>query len=320
MRWLKMSCLPILIALALALSANAESPNPERSGKQGKQTELVQQPAAQQPAPFASANPAYTPADAPTSNSKGNESEGGSVVMLIFVGVSAVATALIAWFNWQLVGVTDEMKKATADAAQAARESVQLSERALSIDRPMVRTESLEMKNFYDNSSNIRVAFRLKNWGKGPAFITGIQGILGVVDTDDIPGAAGEEPPPREFPVELDPLDMITIKVLADILMPEAVSEPLTIGLYLGMIDDDEDRAPRQRVMTPDLYAVLTDPFRESGHAIQFRVLVHYVDVAQNSYWTEFNWEYKPGSDADDRKFVLISYKDSQQRREKKKN
>jgi hypothetical protein len=40
--------------------------------------------------------------------------------MLWFVGLSAAATTLIDIFNWELVGVTHEMKQATVEATKSA--------------------------------------------------------------------------------------------------------------------------------------------------------------------------------------------------------
>src|SRR5260370_34832706 len=136
MRWLKICCLPILIALALALSVNAQSlsPRPEQGAEPTKHREFVQNPSKQQPTPFASTDLAHAPVETPTPKQKSDDSQSGSV-MLWFIGITTVATALIAWFNWQLVGVTHEMKEATREAAEAARQSAIAAHIALTGDK-----------------------------------------------------------------------------------------------------------------------------------------------------------------------------------------
>jgi hypothetical protein len=243
--------------------------------------------------------------------------------MIFFVGLTAVATFALAVFNFQLLGATHEMKKATVEAAQAAKESVLLSERSLSADRPMIRTETPELKNFYEQSQKINAVFRLKNWGKGPAFITEVQAILGIVDSLDLPYPVGAgERPPKEFPSDLPAEHMLTMKLENDVLLPTELSDRMTTGLYLPPKEEertDEDRVPHERGMTPKIFARLSDPFEWPDWTINLRVRISYVDVAQNPYWTEWNWMYRPGSDADDGTFLFSYYRDSQQGQKAKK-
>jgi hypothetical protein len=77
--------------------------------------------AVQQSSPLASRNPTPT-----LTGPAGGDAQNGSwttLLTLLCLIVSAVATALLAGFNWRLVGVTDEMRKATSEAAEAARQS-----------------------------------------------------------------------------------------------------------------------------------------------------------------------------------------------------
>jgi len=321
----------ILIVSVLLLSAATkgnETPSPRPNQKPNEHSQFTESYSGKQPTPFHTANPSDGPYRANTSNEKESRtSDTSTVVIKIFTVVSGIAAAFIALFNWQLVAVTKEMKEVTLRAAKAAQEGVRLGERALSIDRPMIRTEIPEMKNFYETSENIRAICKLKNWGKGPGFITEVRGHLGIVQSiDEYPLAAtGEEDedfleegsPKREFPVELNLTDMMEIvKVLKDVLLPEEISESLAFNLRLPLLkEEDEDAPPRERRMTPELFASLTDPFGSSSnnYTVMLKTVVRYVDVAQNPYWTEFNWKYHPGSDADDGVFYLVNYKDSHQ-------
>jgi hypothetical protein len=77
--------------------------------------------------------------------------------MILFVGISAVATGAIAFFNYKLVGVTEEMKHATAEAAKAAQA-------ALEIDRPYGIIQTVELAD--GKPYRARITFR--NFGRGP--------------------------------------------------------------------------------------------------------------------------------------------------------
>src|ERR1700756_5292300 len=102
-------------------------------------------------------------------------------MMLFFVALTAVATALITWFNWQLVNVTHQMREVT--------------ERSLRSDRPYLVVESVELHDFYPVSQEpvnpVRATFMLRNWGKGTAVEVTIKMRFAVVELD-IPAAKGE--------------------------------------------------------------------------------------------------------------------------------
>jgi hypothetical protein len=314
----------ILVMLIVTWNTYAQSlkPSPRQAPSPSEERQLIEKPTQKNSPQLAASDPSQAPEQTPASDNHGSQSQGESGWMIFFVALTAIATFALAVFNFQLVGVTDEMKKATAEAAQAAKESVQLAERSLSADRPLIRTETPEIKNFYEQSQKINAVFRLKNWGKGPAFITQVCAVLGIIDSLDFPYPAGEEPPKREFPSELSAEDMLTSKLENDVLLPTELSDRITVPLYLPPKKEevtDEDRVPHERGMTVEIFARLTDPFTWPDSTVNLRVRINYVDVAQNPYWTEWNWRYRPGSDADDGTFLFLSYRDSQQRHEAKK-
>jgi hypothetical protein len=121
-----------------------------------------------------------------------------------FSFIVALATGLMAWFNYQLVGVTDEMTKATAEAAKAAIESAKAAELALYAERPYLFVENQKIGIYLrltpslaappriaptpeisanplrykgqdkSDASDIRLEFNLRNRGKGVAEIRAV--------------------------------------------------------------------------------------------------------------------------------------------------
>jgi hypothetical protein len=86
--------------------------------------------------------------------------------------IVAVATVFIAWFNWQLVGVTNEMKKATSDAAQAAAKSADAAQAALHADRPYLLVTDVLMAGSGSPTGALHVIpIKFENFGSGPADI-----------------------------------------------------------------------------------------------------------------------------------------------------
>jgi hypothetical protein len=126
-----------------------------------------------------------------------NTRDASTVVITIFTIVTGIATALIAWFNYQLVGVTAEMKQVTADAATAAKdsassaeESAKVAKRALRTDRPYLlfdepthtgfhrplSTEptAITIEEAFRDIAPLYASLRIRNYGKGPAIIVSV--------------------------------------------------------------------------------------------------------------------------------------------------
>lgn len=119
--------------------------------------------------------------------------------------IIAVATGLIAWFNWQLVGVTDEMKQATAEAAKAAASGAAAARLALKIDRPYLILEHAQLTGVLRGDDPIRketpelreltipplfsprVVLRFRNYGKGPVIFG--EGIIRIDALETLPPA-----------------------------------------------------------------------------------------------------------------------------------
>lgn len=86
----------------------------------------------------------------------------------------------MAWFNFQLVGVTDEMKRATGEAAEAAKQSAKATEAALHVNRPFLIVAMPEMKGVFEKVEDAMryvpkcVLISVENFGTGPADIIDI--------------------------------------------------------------------------------------------------------------------------------------------------
>jgi hypothetical protein len=90
--------------------------------------------------------------------------------------IIAVATGFIAWFNWQLVGVTDAMKNATTDAAQTASDALCEARQANKIARDAMVNANRAWLGIHGLSvvrlsvgTKPLVRFELKNFGRSPA-------------------------------------------------------------------------------------------------------------------------------------------------------
>jgi hypothetical protein len=118
----------ILIASALLLSAgqnvNADTPSPRPAREPNKSADLSYAETEQHPTALPLSDSPDDPNTASASADKREHGgDGPSYIIAIFTVLTGIATSLIAWFNWQLVGVTEEMKRATADAARASKDS-----------------------------------------------------------------------------------------------------------------------------------------------------------------------------------------------------
>ncbi|WP_425163777.1 hypothetical protein [Candidatus Binatus sp.] len=138
-----------------------------------------------------------SPNQTPNPSNSGHNSESDSTGALIFLtAVMAAATIAIAVFNYQLVGVTDEMRKATNAAAAAA-------DAALHVNRPaIVVTGIVSQVGIHQRTGtpNTLVGYtpQIYNLGSGPAEIIQVfshSRLFEAYETrDGIPNLAAEEP------------------------------------------------------------------------------------------------------------------------------
>jgi hypothetical protein len=178
----------ILIGLALLLSAASPKPSPRPTQKPNESADLGNQQASHQPTPLDTSDLSNAPNGARTSTKEQDQGpDPSTIVIAISAVVSAIAAALIAWFNWQLVGVTDEMKNA--------------AEAGLDVNRPflLVTDVRCEEMKFADGIASYRFVVRLRNFGVGPADIATYLATVAIHDTpigyvNDI-----QEPHPQYF-------------------------------------------------------------------------------------------------------------------------
>ena len=170
MKRLKLLSTSILIVSALLLSGVKNgSAQPLRPGQSLPQqrNETAQETKRDAPQIPASTNSPDSKASSDKSGHNSNQDTCGlRNIRKWFAGISAegffnfiiaVATGFIAWFNWQLVGVTDEMKTATKATADVA-------ELALHSDRPYGIVQIVE----FGKEPNRHARVILDNFGNGP--------------------------------------------------------------------------------------------------------------------------------------------------------
>jgi hypothetical protein len=165
----------ILIVSALLLSAASPSPkpspfpNPRDTEKQSEGASFDQQQCQQHPNPLILASTAQSP----DKRAKARQERDDGLLIAATI-VMALATAAMAWFNWQLVGVTRDMTKATQNTAAAARD-------ALHSNRPYLLVMSVtpfgaRKHPIYDVEVPISGAsIAVRNVGSSPAEIVAIR-------------------------------------------------------------------------------------------------------------------------------------------------
>lgn len=192
----------ILIALALLLSAvksGHPSPSPRPTAKPSEHAQLTKGHSDQQPAPVGAPNLSHAPdgASAPDKH-KNQGNDGSTIVIAISAVVSTIATALIAWFNWQLVGVTRDLHTAAEATAKIAELALNAERPFLSVENPTLSYRTVDLPSPYEillPSSDLRtpirvqetvVGFTLRNRGMGIAIVDEVnvrpylaRGILG---------------------------------------------------------------------------------------------------------------------------------------------
>lgn len=186
----------MLLALSLSAESSAQNPSPKIVPKPNESGSLIEQPAQEQPSPNGLGQPINQPTGSqpqtPSSQGSSNNDKGDSnstvmifltIGMLIATAVMAFATIKIAIFNRQLVGVTDEMKKATAEMAKAA-------DAGLHLNRPAIVVTSIKALIGIDDVSKIPNTLRgyspeIYNIGSGPAEIIDVFSRSWVFDAFD---------------------------------------------------------------------------------------------------------------------------------------
>lgn len=163
----------LVLCLSAAKSGKA-TPGPRPTPKPSESANLSDKQSSQYPSPTPNSNLADTPDRTKTADTKQNQSsDTPTTIIVVFTVITGVATGLIALFNWQLVGVTDEMKSATRQAADAARAGLHLYRPYL-----LVTAIDLEEGEFSKDYPKIMV----QNLGTGPADIIDIRVASGLFD------------------------------------------------------------------------------------------------------------------------------------------
>ena len=241
-----------------------------------------------------------------------------TVITLILLGVTTVATVAMAIFNFQLVGVTHQMKKATAEAADAAK-------RALFLDRPFLYTSQPELVNLYSDSQTVNASFGFKNWGRSPAFVFEIRARLGVVKSLDVPTAVGEQPPKQfedSFPMELSYSDdAALLQIRNRVIEPKEDYSSYRVYLQTGDMEPDLALSMARHVLRKAAFDRVADKELPTLK-IDLKGIIHYRDAAQFPYWTEFHWTFDFGDrrsrdDPMPGRFRLVFFRDSQQEEKK---
>ncbi|MGH7836708.1 MAG: hypothetical protein ACREQC_02655, partial [Candidatus Binataceae bacterium] len=285
---------------------------------------LIEQPTQNDPAEVSLPNDTSTPIETLAPDDGGKHDQGDSSLMLWFVGVSAVATGLIALFNYQLVGVTHDMKQATIDAAnasrdsaEAAKESARAAKAALQIDRPLLVVEPHELKHFWPISRRIKkpvmATFVVRNHGRTVASSIAIKGRLDVVEID-FPEDGPAVLPERQYPRIGNHFRCKSLNAREQAVAPNSTSSAYQIFLSEGGIPH-----PETSVLSDEIFANLVSEFGDflSGKmqdkplVITLHVVIEYPSPGSvESFISESVWEYVPSrADADSSgKFVLTKF------------
>jgi hypothetical protein len=209
---LRGSIYSILIASVLLLSATvgALKPSPRPTPKPHESTQFGKEERQQQTTPIRATDAPQPPQETATPAAEHNGATNASTEWTAAATlISALAALAIAWFNWRLVGVTDEMKKATAEAAKAAAKSAEAANFALKSDRPYLILERAELTGVLRGDNpvfpkeplqldeltmpprfNPRLVMTFRNYGRGPVIFR--EGLIRIE-------ALRELPPPRDF-------------------------------------------------------------------------------------------------------------------------
>jgi hypothetical protein len=277
----------ILIASALLLignrsaSADAVKPNPVPSSshieKQNESGSFSQQQGQPEPTPFNLTNSSPSPNLGNETRKDQDQTDGdgmSSCLMITATIVMTLATGAIAWFNFQLVGVTDEMKKATAKAAEFTRLAYLAS-------RPYVVADEFVLKNFTTRNRlpddavalTFMVAnFQLRNVGKGPAIITAARAKLKMLPDD--PKSRKFLPNPSDDWGDLS--DCVSIPLSARVIPAETA---ITASTGFAGLPSEED------------YKAISMTYEK--HIVVYGLL-EYIDAAGQTYKGGFGVLYRP--------------------------
>jgi len=175
--------------------------------------------------------------------------------------IIAVATGFIACFNWQLVGVTDEMKTAAKAAADAA-------EAALHINRPFLLVTEVKSISLTRDGRGDEILYIyefevcLRNFGVGPADIV-----------DYIAGAAV-----RNVSIPVQP-----------VVEPQVCYAPTGRRLSESLVAPGETAKGRIKVRAT-LNRAHCDAVRNGEGRIGIDGIIRYRGASKQMYWTRFFW------------------------------
>jgi hypothetical protein len=268
----------ILTVSALLLSGASGkllNPSPRPTPEPNKSPALADHQSAEQVTPIGLPDNSQSAhhADAPNNEEK-DASDRATVVIAVFTVVMGLATVAIAIFNCQLVGVTNEMTKATAEAAK-------FTKLAYIANRPYVTADEFVLKNFStvnrlpDDAPALTFMvanFKLRNVGKGPAIIHIARAKMKIVPND--PEAWKFLPNPSDDWGDLS--DCVSIPLSARVI-PADSSILATTG-FTPLPTEEEYKAIR---MTYDQHIVIYGS-------------LEYIDAAGQKYEAGFGVIYRP--------------------------
>jgi hypothetical protein len=262
----------VLTVSALLLSgAGGEllNPSPRPTQKPSESTAFSNQQASQQPTPVKTSNPSNAPNSASAAAQEQDQAPDTSTIVIAFSAVvSAIAAALIAWFNWQLVGVTEEMTKATAQSAETAIA-------ALEISRPFLLVIGMSIKFPNRPEGNLYVIHvQVKNFGTGPADVRDY-----VTEVERMNYPTGLTDPSAWHPPD-------------DGKRPD---DPLIMG---G--EEPWDRFDGAIMLNPQEFAEL----KGSRWKLRIEGRIRYKGVGRKEYVTKFYWWYHPPIERSEGMFV----------------
>jgi hypothetical protein len=255
-----------LVGSVLLLCAVSSSPFPShRQTPEPSETASIQ-PGKSQPH-GSSIHPSYISLPAKQRRAPVREEQHGgeSIIITVFTIISGLATAAMAWFNYQLVGVTAEMKKATGEAAEAARQNARAADASLHVYRPFLIVRSVSVDpSTTDSMIPEKFKIEIRNDGIGPADILRVH-----MEGQIFPWNGRDEPRPEYEPESgWTPIESIV-----------AAGEGQTL--------------PGQDI--PRWFDVTADEFREmrgGTKRLGLHGVIFYRGGPEKEYWTRFFWWY----------------------------
>ena len=151
--------LTVLVLLPSGVKGGALETSPGPSQKPSKSANLGQGETQKKPAPVSKPDLSHAPNRTKTPTNEAHASDDAATTVIAISAIaSAVAALLLAWFNWQLVGVTRDLHTA--------------AEAALYVDRPFL----IVTKVCRPTGNPLAAQVKLRNAGTAPADLVEVIG------------------------------------------------------------------------------------------------------------------------------------------------